>query len=120
MSTPSLNGTNILASIGDRTKGYTFDPGEQRVNGAGGLTVVGRQVVTWRWASWTQAEWDWWVTTLMGDADSLTLTAAELWDEDWNEQTFTNGYVYKPVSPKHSAGRFWDVEVTITNLLPLV
>lgn len=120
MAAPSLNATAILASIGGRLKGYTFNPGQRRVNGAGGVIVVGRQSVTWRWASWTQAEWDWWTSTLMGGADNLALTAAELWDEDWNEQSFTGGYCYKPTHEYYRAGRFWNVEVTISNLTPLV
>ena len=56
----------------------------------------------------------------MGGADQLALTAAELWDEDWNEQAFTGGYVYKPTSERYRAGRFWNVEVIISNLTPLV
>lgn len=120
MAAPSLNTVAVLDSIAQRLKGYAFNPGQRRINGNGGLVVVGRQVVTWQWASWTQTEWDWWTSTLMGGADQLALTAAELWDEDWNEQTFTGGYVYKPTSERYRAGRFWNVEVIISNLTPLV
>lgn len=120
MAAPSFNTVAVLDSIAQRLKGYAFNPGQRRISGKGGLVVVGRQVVTWQWASWTQTEWDWWTSTLMGGADQLALTAAELWDEDWNEQAFTGGYVYKPTSERYRAGRFWNVEVIISNLTPLV
>lgn len=117
MATPSINGTNLPTIF---QRGYKFHPQEQRSNGAGGIVNVGQQRAVWTIRNMSTADWDWLVDTLMGGNRSLAVTAAELWDDSFNEVSFTSGTLVMPVSEKKSAGLFRQVTVEIRNLLPLI
>lgn len=120
MATPSIDSTNVPDSMKSRGV-YTFHRQEiTRYNGNGVAIATGPQIITWRFSSLTSTELDWWITTIMSDAESHTITAAELWDSEWNEVVFTSGELYRPVPEFRRGGLFWNVEIRIRHLLPLV
>jgi hypothetical protein len=120
MTVPSLNGTQIPTSMATRGK-YRFE--RQTVggfNGAGVPQAAGPQVLTWVFSYMTPAELDFFRTTLLAGALSVTLTAAELWDDVAASQTFTEGILLRPTVDLYTGGAHWGVTVTVTHLLPLL
>jgi len=118
MAAPSINSTGL----GDLyRRGYQFHPQEQRSNGAGGVVLVGQQRAVWTIRNMNQTEWDWLTVTLMGGSRSLAVTAAELWDDSFDEVSFTSGTLLFPVARGgKKAGYYRDVVVEIRNLLPIL
>jgi len=90
------------------------------VNGNGVAVAAGPQMVTWAFSYMTPTEYAWWYTTVLGGALSIDLTEAELWDDLIAEQTFVNGVLYRPTNEVYTAGAFWNVTITINQLLPLL
>lgn len=120
MATPSINSQAMPTSL-IRAKGYTFHPQPVAATRGDGLPIrAGMQQIVWVFDHMTPTEWDWWATTLLSGARQATISAAELWDDDMAEQTFTAGILHKPVAEKYRGGLYWNVTVTITNLLPIV
>jgi len=91
-----------------------------QVNGMGEAILAGSQSVLWSWTALTSTEVAWIATTLLAGETSLTLTAAELWTDTFAEQAFTSGVVYRPIFGVRKAGLFWDVQLEIRHLLPLI
>lgn len=119
MTTPSINGTSVPASL-QRAKGYTFQPQPIAATRGDGLPVrAGAQKITWKFDHMTATEWAWWKTTILAGARQAAITC-ELWDDDMSAQSFTAAILHKPTYESYRGGIYYGVTVEITNLLPIV
>ena len=90
------------------------------MNGKGTTQATGPQTVQWQFGSMTAAELEWWYTTLLAGALSVSLTQARLWDDLMVETEFTGGVLYRPTWEKWSAGAFRNVVITFSHLTPII
>lgn len=120
MAVPSLNTIPVLASLSGRGV-YRFQTQSiGTVSGTGATVLAGPQSVIWKWSHCTQTEMDWLLTTMLAGASSLTLTAAELWDHKKDTYNATSGILYLPSYASYRGSFYWDVQIEIGHLLPLV
>jgi len=115
-----MNGTPVPTSMSTRGK-YRFTP--QRIgntNGAGVAQKSGSQSVEWVFSYLNSTEMAFFTTTLLAGALSVTLTAAELKDDLFADQTFTSAVLYKPTYDVYQAGLFRNCTVQLKHLLPLI
>jgi len=120
MAAPSINGTAVYSTMANRGV-YVFTPQIVGIaNGNGAAVLAGAQRVQWQFKHVTQTEYDWWTQTLMGGAASLAITSAELWDHRMVSHTFTSGTLFIPYAQAYRGARYWDLNVEIWHLLPLI
>lgn len=126
MSTPSIDGTNVPTAVQDGWN-YLFMPQpQQHQAGDGSPVYAGQQTIEIRYRYMTQAQMDWFRTTILSGARHKTISAAELWDRTWSAQTFTGGILREPISasnqapPQKIGGIYRDVLIRITNVLPIL
>jgi len=120
MAVPSINTTGVPTTMSTRGQYRFFRQRVGNVNGSGVAKAAGPQMVAWIFGYMTQAELEWWNNTMMSDADSITLTAAELWDDEMQDKTFTSGVLYRPQFDVYRGGLYWNVTVEIKHLLPIL
>lgn len=118
MAAPSIDGTAVPESMATRGP-YTFHPQERFTNGAGQVITAGQQRIEWSLGTLTQADLDWWRTTILAGAESKTITA-ELWDHLGDVITITSAVLRAPRPVRKAGGLYHEITVEITNILPLV
>jgi len=116
MATPSINGTPIPNTL-DYRGTYRFKRFDTRTQ-SGAASVLTDEFKTVQWQFWSvkRSELLWWNNTLLGGAPSLQITSAELWDDNNNEQTYTDGTVYPMIPFKFESGLYWACSVMVKGL----
>lgn len=114
----SINSVNIPSPMNQRGHYQYLPHGEIRKNGEGASVTAGTARAMWRFRNLTIADWEWWTTTLMSGAASLT-SAAVLWDDGDDETSFSSVTVRYPTSDGVRNGRHQNVEIVVdTMILP--
>ena len=111
-----INSIDIPTTMNDRG-GYYWKPAEiLGYNGKGEPVKADGQSLEWVYDELSADEWDWWATTLLGDAASAEFTQAQLYDDNKDLTTFTHCIVYRPVREKFLRGKHINVTISITDI----
>ena len=118
MSTPSVNGVNVPATMANRGK-FTFFRQPTILSASGKDFAGGPQRCEWVFPYLEQSDWNWWVSLLSGQL-SYTVGTCELWDDSMNAVTFTSGELHRiKCRGGHFLGLYHDVLVMIDWLMPI-
>lgn len=89
-------------------------------NGRGRVVTAGYHALHWGWAYLTDAEWDWWVTTILaGNRDALITTGTtQLYNDNKTLTTITSCIVHRPVHETIRNGVHFNVRLLIDQIVP--
>ena len=112
-----IDGNTIPVDLAARGT-YQFRPPEILIKNGKGLPVTGgTATLTWTFSFMTQAEWDFWSTTVLGGAPGKECSGlTQLYDHDKTLTTFTRCVVLRPEWDRIENGLFRDVVVTIEQI----
>jgi hypothetical protein len=110
-----LGGVTIPTSI-ENSGRYLFEKEILGTNGNDEDIESIYATVTWTFTYMDMADYEWIVTTLLGNNASLKVSSAQLKNDLGNLQTFTNAVVKRPRYAYASGGEANDVTWEITKL----
>jgi len=118
MSDIVIDGNTLPDSMDGRGK-YEFHPQKIGTIAASRRAVrSGSQVLLWRFTWLTADEYQWWVTTVLGGAESLEITAT-IRDNYHRLFSVTSANLYKPIYRMMTGNIYYDVDIEIQHILPL-
>ena len=87
-------------------------------NGRGRAVQAGYPSLFWGWSYLSDAEWDWWVTTVLAGAIDAEITGTtQLYDDDKVERTISSCVVTRPTHETIRYGYHYNVRILIDRIV---
>lgn len=107
-------------TMSSRALSYNFNRGEIIARNGMGEAIVGSSAsVIWTWATLSQAEFAWIISTLLLNLPSRSFSAADstvLYNELWQEEAFDSCTILRPTYDGYSGFSYHKVVLTIDTL----
>lgn len=114
-----INNIAIPSTMNARALDYKFEFPVIAKNGAGDAIQSTGAVIQWTWSYLTLSEYQWWKTTLLGEAMSKAFSSnITLYNDEQAEQNFSYVIVNRPTYGKLEAGLFRDVTLIMEQAIP--
>lgn len=115
-----INGLAVPASMAARAKEYAYSPPPALAVNGMGLAVPGRYArLVWTWAQLSQAEMEWWCSTLLDGAASAAFAGpgcAVLLNHLNVESSVAGCVVHRPTYRTTTGAAYLDVTVRIERI----